>query len=188
MSWQKLLGFRSYLINLNLFSGFASGIFEKILGAGHAQLLTSQYKSLVVCDPLRRFSQICRMQNLNSEHQYVISFFEISYNERTLAWNQKSSKVVTSSRFPTETIFLVQRCVLPCRVCLFNFVWFWDSLWYVRKLSRSYLFIKMRQSTTEHQLTKIFSDHNKITYDSCHHTVLKFPFENYKLTILSNWD
>ena len=45
---------------------FASDKFEKILGAGHAQQETYIVKALVVRDPLRGFSQIRRMQNLNT--------------------------------------------------------------------------------------------------------------------------
>ena len=61
---------------------FASEKFEKILGAGHAQQETYVVlaNSLVVRDPLI-FSNL---SDAKTGHQYVVLFFELSYNEWTL--------------------------------------------------------------------------------------------------------
>ena len=63
---------------------FASDKFEKILGAGHAQQETYVVlaNSLVVCDPLI-FSNL---SDAKTGHQYVVLFFELIYDERTLGF------------------------------------------------------------------------------------------------------
>ena len=55
---------------------------RKILGAGHTQQETYVVfrNSLVVCDPLI-FSNL---SDAKTGHQYVVLFFELSYNEWTL--------------------------------------------------------------------------------------------------------
>ena len=75
-----------------MWPSFASDKFEKILGAGHAQQETYVVlvNSLVVCDPLI-FSNL---SDAKLGHQYVVLFFEQSYNEWTL-----EVKTVLSEKF-----------------------------------------------------------------------------------------
>ena len=60
----------------------------------------SHLKSAIVSDPLR--DRVCFVfTNLSDEyeHQYVISFFELSYNERTLIKNSERLQIKTARKF-----------------------------------------------------------------------------------------
>ena len=64
----------------------------------------AQEKSVIVCDPLR--DRVCYVfANLPDEyeHQYVISFFELSYNEPTLVLYTKCNICRKLQAFHTGT-------------------------------------------------------------------------------------
>ena len=97
----------------------------EILGAGHAQQEISLYKSRA-WPALRIFSNL---SDAKPKHQYVASFFELSYNEWTLNVNNKSlilSSPIRIARFsrklPSLILWLRSAIIISARFVIFVYI------------------------------------------------------------------